>query len=133
MLRFLLLSVTITAALVPFLPKVAFGLPAVVDINNPPTVILDPNSNSGTVIGNPINRVPTGVVYPINNSGTVIGNPINRVPTGVVNPINNFGTVIINPTNVNPPVQQSSCGSMVFGSPIPSPVPVDAYTGRLCR
>lgn len=133
MLKLLRLSTALAVALVPFLPEAAFSLPSVAQVNNSQTVILDPVNNSGRVIGYPVNRFPTGVSYPVNNYGRVTGYPVNRFPSGASYPINNFGTVIINPNNVNPTPQQSSCGSMIIGSSIPSPVPVDAYTGRFCR
>jgi hypothetical protein len=127
MLKFLGFTAALSVACVTFLPEVAFGLPPVVDINNSPTVILDPINNYDRVIVNPINRFPTRRIYPINNYGTVNVYPNNRFPTRRVYPINNYGTV-----NVNPNPQQPSCGSMIYGSPIPSPVPVNPYTGHRC-
>ena len=107
MLKFLSLSAALSVALVSFLPEVGFSFPRrVVIINNSPTVIVPPASNYGTVIVNPSRRYRTRIVDPINNSGTEI---------------------------VNPTFQQPSCGSVIMGSSIPSPVPVNPNTGLSCR
>lgn len=40
-------------------------------------------------------------------------------------------TVIVNPGYQNR--YRSNCGSVIYGSPIASPIPVDPYTGLACR
>ena len=131
MLR-LLMTTALSTALIPFLPEVAFGIPPTGNIYDSPGITY-PSNDSNTVIINSTDRFPTRVGYPGNNYGTVIVNPNNRFPTRVGYPTNNYGTVIINQNNTNRTFQQPSCGSAVIGSPIPSPVPVNLYTGRFCR
>ncbi len=154
MLRTLILTNALFAV-VSFMPKVAFGLPSVGNINNSPTASLAQNSYPSTVIVGPGNSYPTGTVYPNSYPNTVIVGPGNSYPTGtvypnsypntvIVGPGNSYptgtiypnsypGAVIVKPNRVNPPSEQSSCGGIIFGSPIPSPVPVNPYTGGFCR
>ncbi len=136
-MRFLSLTTALCAALVPFLPGVAFGLTPDGNINNSSPVIVNPNTNPGTVIVNPVNPYPTGIVDPNSYPNTVILSPVNPYPTGRVGPINNYGTVIVNPSQVNPQVnptvQQPTCSGVVMGSPIPRPVPINTATGRPCN
>lgn len=133
MLRFLSLTTALSTALISFLPKVAFGIPPAGNIYDSQSEIAYPSSDSNSVIINSTDRFPTRVGYPVNNQGTVIVNPNNRLPTRVGYPINNYGTVIINQNNVNRTFRQNSCGSAIIGNPIPSPVPVNLYTGRFCQ
>lgn len=134
MLRFLSLTTALSTALISFLPKVAFGIPPTGNIYDSPTGIIYPSSDSNTVIINSTDRFPARVGYPGNNYGPVIVNPNNRFPTQVGYPTNNYDTGIINQNNVNRTFQQpSSCGTARIGNPIPSPVPVNLYTGRFCQ
>ena len=153
MLKFLM-SAALTVAL-SFLPEVGFSFPRrVIIINNSPTVIVPPAGNYGTVIVNPTSPYRTGIIDPFNNYNTTIVSPSSSYRTGIIdpfnnynttivspsrlyrtgiiNPINNYGTVIVNPVNVNP-IQQPSCGSVIMGSSIASPVPVNSSTGLSCR
>jgi len=132
MLRTLILTNALFAV-VSFMPKVAFGLPSVGNINNSPTASLAQNSYPSTVIVGPGNSYPTGTVYPNSYPNTVIVGPGNSYPTGTIYPNSYPGAVIVKPNRVNPPSEQSSCGGIIFGSPIPSPVPVNPYTGGFCR
>lgn len=127
MLRFLSLTTALSTALLSFLPEVAFGIPPTGNIYDSQTGITYPSSGSNTVIFNSNDRFPTQAGYPVNEYGTVIVNQNNRFPTRVGYPTNNYGTVIINPN-----LRQSNCGTLRIGNPIPSPVPVNLYTGRFC-
>jgi hypothetical protein len=118
-----------------------------VNPTNPSPTITDPNSNNGTVIVNPTNPSPT--ITDPNSNGTVIVNPtnpyVNSYPLETITPNSNpsvvivkpSAPVIVNPSQPNvtsqPEHHQSNCGGVIFGSPIPSPVPVNPYTGRFCH
>lgn len=130
MLRFLYLITALSTALIPFLPEVAVGLPLDAEYNGSLPTTFDSISNPYGVIVSP-NRYPSGGAYPINNYGTVIVNPSDRYSRGAY-PINNYGTVIVDPNNANSSSRRSNCGLSRIGNPIPSPVPVNLYTGRFC-
>lgn len=128
MLRFLYVMTALSTALIPFLPEVAFGLPLDPVYNGSlPTTFDSIGNPHGVIVPN---YYPSGGAYPINNYGTVIVNPNNRYSRGAY-PINNYGTVIVNPNNANSN-RRSNCGLSRIGNPIPSPVPVNLYTGRFC-
>lgn len=129
MLKFLYLMTALSTALTPFLPEVAFGLPLDAEYNGSLPTTFDSNNPYGVIV-NP-NHYPARGAYPINNYGTVIVNPSDRYSRGA-DPINNYGTVIVSPNNLNSTSRRSRCGLSRLGNPIPSPVPVDFYTGRFC-
>lgn len=70
---------------------------------------------NSVVIVNPRSRPRSVIVVPGGSNVTV-----------VTTPHSNVKQVIINTT----PSYQ--CGSVVFGSPIPSPIPINPYTGQSC-
>lgn len=67
------------------------------------------------------------IVQPRSRSRSVIIVPANANITVISTPSNSVNNVIIN-TSPSP-----QCGSAVLGSPIPSPVPVNLYTGQPCN
>jgi hypothetical protein len=83
--------------------------------------------------------------YPYGGSGVVIRSTIDNpyynygqpgyyspgFPTRTVIVAPRVRTVILNP--VYPSGYRSNCGSVIYGSPIASPIPVDPYTGLACR
>jgi hypothetical protein len=110
------------------------------------------SSGFGITIGSPssfgvrssFGRYPRGFqrgYYPYGGSGVVIRSTINkpyynygqpgyyspRFPTRSVIVAPRVRTVIVNPG------YRSNCGSVIYGSPIASPIPVDPYTGLACR
>lgn len=132
MLRFLYLTAALSTALIPFLPDVAFGLPLDINAGNSSTVVGYPLSNPNVVIA-PGYGYSTAVPYPGYNSTIIVDPGYNSYSPRTPYTINNFGTVIIQPRNNSPISQHSHCGTAVIGNPIPSPVPVDLYTGRFCQ
>ncbi|MCU0551982.1 MAG: hypothetical protein MUC48_21810 [Leptolyngbya sp. Prado105] len=63
----------------------------------------------------------------IRDRKSYFGSP--RTRTVIVNP--RVRTVIVNPGYRYD--RRSNCGSVIYGSPIASPIPVDPYTGLACR
>ena len=153
MLKYVILTNALFVAIVSFAPKAAFGLPFG-NINNSPTSLAQnsypntvivspgnsyptgtiyPNSYPNTVIVSPGNSYPTGAIYPNSYPSTVIVSPGNSYPTGAISPNSYPNAAIGRPSQVNPPLAQPSCGGTILGSSIPSPVPVNPYTGHFCR
>lgn len=135
-----LFSKTVSVAVAIFIPGVAFALP-VVTINNPQPIIdpfyssqpiIDPYYGIQPVIPQSIYGSQTVIVNPSRRTNTVIVSPSNGSQTVIVNQGKRSQTVIVNPNNSYPIFGQSNCSSMIMGSPIPSPVPMNTQTGRFC-
>lgn len=109
------------------------------------------SSGFGVTIGRPssVRQHPRGVrrsYYPYGGSGIVIRSTIDNsyynygqpeyyspgFPTRTVIVAPRVRTVILNPVYPNNYYRQN-CGSVIYGSPISAPIPVDPYTGVACR
>ncbi|MBD1858252.1 hypothetical protein Q2T42_04160 [Leptolyngbya boryana CZ1] len=114
------------------------------------------SSSSGvTIVTHPsFGQHPRGFrrsYYPYGGSGVVIRSTIDNsyynygqpkyyspgFPTRTVIVAPKVRTIILNPVYPNNPYPNNSyrqgCGSVIYGSPISSPIPVDPYTGVACR
>ena len=79
-----------------------------------------------------------GTVAPTVVNSTLI-NPTLINPTiknsTLINPVIVEGTgtpLVVGQPSTTYPIQQRNCGTFMFGNPIPSPVPIDPYTGLRC-
>jgi hypothetical protein len=104
------------------------------------TVILSPGASGRRVIlDSSTYRPPIGVdpyyspygveVYPRHQTSTIVIDGYGRRNnTVIVQPNSNVRTVIINPGYA----PRRQCSTLIMGSPIPSPVPIDQNTGQFC-
>jgi hypothetical protein len=127
--------------------QLVLSLVAVASLGMLTSFSLDQNSAIADIIsvqGSRVNQRPI-VVAPVHPYGTVIVRPhhprrsivigptyyspsyqlVSPVPSRYTTPTYVPSTVIVNP-------YRSQCGTSVIGSPIPSPVPVNLYTGKRC-
>lgn len=144
MWKFYQLGAALSIAITTSMPGVVLANQAVITINSSQTGFIDPYYGSQSGFVNPYYGSQPVYVDPYYGSQPVIVNPGRRSQTVIVNPSNtvivNPGrrspTVIVSPGNTypgyNPIFPQSNCSSMIMGSPIASPVPMNTISGRFC-
>lgn len=132
MLKVLSITALFSAAFATVLSEASLAIPLIINSTSYPQSIVDADSNSQVV--NPLYRSSYSIVSPVNGSNSVTTSSFNSYPNSrSVYPVGGTQVVIINNVNIYPSYSEPTCSTVILGSPIPSPVPINRRTGAFCR
>jgi len=134
MLKLLSITALLAAGFATLLCEESLAIPVIINSTSYPQWIVDQNPNGIGEVVNPLYRSSYSIVSPVNGSNTVRTSSFGSYPSSrSIYPIGGTPIVIINNVNIYPSYAEPVCSTVILGSPIPSPVPINRKTGAFCR